>query len=234
MRYHTGSAIIPLVLFSITSSAVADSLAEIARRVPGKARRASSGVYDPESNRDSYHIGPGETQVLTELDGPGEIRHMWFTIAGHDRRYPRSLVLRIYWDGADVPSVETPVGDFFAAGNGMRADVNTLPIQVTSYGRALNCYWRMPFRKNARIELTNEGSNRLGVYWQFDWMDARRTEGPALFPRPVSPGVPGQTVLALRDFRGRGRRALRGYRVLDPVQLRELVRRVGRSILHRR
>ena len=171
MRYHTGSAIIPLVLFSITSSAVADSLEEIARRVPGKARRASSGVYDPESNRDCYHIGPGETQVLTELAGPGEIRHMWFTIAGQDRRYPRSLVLRIYWDGAEVPSVETPVGDFFAAGNGMRADVNSLPIQVTSYGRALNCYWRMPFRKNARFELTNEGSNRLSVYWQFDWME---------------------------------------------------------------
>jgi hypothetical protein len=52
----------------------------------------------------------------------------------------------------------------------MRANVNTLPIQVTSYGRALNCYWRMPFRKEARIELSNEGKNSLTVYWQFDWM----------------------------------------------------------------
>ena len=83
---------------------------------------------------------------------------MWFTIAGRDRRYPRALVLRMYWDGAETPSVETPIGDFFAAGNGMRANVNSLPIQVTSYGRALNCYWRMPFRKTARIELTSENA----------------------------------------------------------------------------
>jgi hypothetical protein len=159
----------------------ADPLAEITRRIEGRTRRASSGLFDPESNRDAYHIAPGETVVLTTLQGPGEIRHMWFTIAGRDRRYPRTLVMRIYWDRADVPSVETPVGDFFAAGNGMRANVNTLPIQVTSYGRALNCYWRMPFRKEARIELTNEGKNRLTVYWQFDWMQLPRVADDVLY-----------------------------------------------------
>ena len=52
--------------------------------IEGKARRASSGLFDPESNRDAYHIGPGETVTLTTLQGPGEIRHMWFTIAGRE------------------------------------------------------------------------------------------------------------------------------------------------------
>jgi len=103
-----------------------DTLGDIARSVSGRARRASSGLYDPESNRDAYHIAPGETRLLTELAGPGEIRHMWFTIAGGDRRYPRTLVLRIYWDDSTVPSVETPIGDFFAAGNGMRAVVKSV------------------------------------------------------------------------------------------------------------
>jgi len=149
----------------------ADLLGEVSRSMEGRTRRASSGLFDPESNRDASHIGPGQTEVLVELEGPGEVRHMWFTIAGLDRRYPRTLVLRIFWDDARVPSVETPIGDFFAAGNGMRANVNSLPIQVTSYGRALNCYWRMPFRKKARFELTNEGSHRLTVYWQFDWTE---------------------------------------------------------------
>jgi hypothetical protein len=173
-----------LLLASILGAAAtadADPLAEITRSIEGKARRASSGLYDPESNADAYHIGPGETVTLTTLAGPGEIRHMWFTIAGRDRRYPRTLVMRIYWDGAKVPSVETPIGDFFAAGNGMRADVNTLPIQVTSYGRALNCYWRMPFRKEARIEMTNEGQNQLTVYWQFDWMELARVPDDMLY-----------------------------------------------------
>jgi len=165
----------------VLPAADADPLREITRVIQGKARRASSGLFDPESNRDAYHIGPGETQVLTILEGPGEIRHLWFTIAGRDRRYPRTLVLRIYWDGAEVPSVETPIGDFFAAGNGMRANVNTLPMQVTSYGRALNCYWRMPFRRQARIELTNEGQNQLTVYWQFDWMQLPRAAEDMLY-----------------------------------------------------
>lgn len=159
----------------------ADPLEEITRTIEGKARRASSGLYDPESNADAYHVGPGETVTLTTLKGPGEIRHMWFTIAGRDRRYPRTLLLRIYWDGAEVPSVETPIGDFFAAGNGMRANVNTLPIQTTSYGRALNCYWRMPFRRQARIELTNQGNNQLTVYWQFDWMELPRVPEEMLY-----------------------------------------------------
>lgn len=170
-----------LLTIGAAPAADADPLAEITRTIEGRARRASSGLFDPESNQDAYHIGPGETVVLTTLQGPGEIRHMWFTIAGRDRRYPRTLVMRIFWDGADVPSVETPIGDFFAAGNGMRADVNTLPIQVTSYGRALNCYWRMPFRKKARIELANEGKNRLTVYWQFDWMQLPRAADDMLY-----------------------------------------------------
>ena len=170
-----------IVIVGSATAAMADSLGEISRSIEGIARRASSGLFDPESNQDAYHIRPGETVTLTTLQGPGEIRHMWFTIAGRDRRYPRTLVMRIYWDGAQVPSVETPIGDFFAAGNGMRANVDSLPIQVTSYGRALNCYWRMPFRHEARIELTNEGDNTLSVYWQFDWMELPQATDDMLF-----------------------------------------------------
>ena len=175
------SCIVVGLTIGTVGSIAGDPLEEITRSIEGKARRASSGLYDPESNADAYHVLPGETVTLTKLEGPGEIRHMWFTIAGRDRRYPRSLVMRIYWDGAEVPSVETPIGDFFAAGNGMRANVNTLPIQTTSYGRALNCYWRMPFRKQARIELTNEGDNRLTVYWQFDWMELPKVAPDMLY-----------------------------------------------------
>jgi hypothetical protein len=179
MRYFMGVALLTVLLE--TSGRAMDSLAEISREVEGQARRASSGLFDPESNQDASHVAAGETMTLTTLRGPGEIRHMWFTIAGHDRRYPRTLVLRIFWDGATVPSVETPIGDFFAAGNGMRANVNSLPIQTTSYGRALNCYWRMPFRQQARIEVTNEGPTPLTVYWQFDWMELPRAPDKMLY-----------------------------------------------------
>ncbi len=169
-RFVTSQPLVWLALASLLSgSCLADILGEVTRQQPGVTRRHSSGLFDPESNADAYHLAPGECRTLAELEGPGEIRHIWFTIAG-DRRYPRSLVLRLYWDDADVPSVETPIGDFFAAGNGMRATVTTMPIEVTSYGRALNSYWRMPFRRKARLEMVNESSNRLTVYCQMDWV----------------------------------------------------------------
>ena len=123
-------------------------LGDITRKKPGRRMRNSSGLFDPESNADSFRIQPGETVVLADLEGAGEIQHIWFTIGAHERRYPRTLVFRIYWDNAKIPSVESPLGDFFAAGNGMRTNVSTLPIEVTSYGRALNSYWKMPFYKN--------------------------------------------------------------------------------------
>jgi GMP synthase-like glutamine amidotransferase len=146
-----------------------DALDEVTRQQAGTARRFSTGLFDPESNIDYFKLAPGACRTLTELQGPGEIRHIWFTVA-HDRRYPRSLVLRIYWDDAATPSVESPIGDFFAAGNGMKADVHTLPLEVTSYGRSLNSYWHMPFRKKARVELWNQSPHRLTVYCQIDWM----------------------------------------------------------------
>jgi hypothetical protein len=163
-------ALMSLVLFGLGCAlSMADVLDDVTRMQPGKTMRFSTGLYDPESNADAYHISPGETMTFAELEGPGEIRHIWFTVSG-ERRWPRTLVLRLYWDGSPIPSVESPIGDFFAAGNGMRANVSTPPLEVTSYGRALNSYWRMPFRKKARLELANEGTKRLCVYCQMNWI----------------------------------------------------------------
>ena len=174
----------------------ADALADVTRPVRGWARRASSGLFDPESNRDAHHVRPGQRFVLADLEGPGEVRHLWFTVASRDRRYPRTLVLRVFYDGSDVPSVETPIGDFFAAGNGMRANVSSIPIEVSSYGRALNSYWRMPFHRRCVIEVHNQGPETMTVYFQCDWLKVRRLPADALYfharyrqeypPRPFS------------------------------------------------
>ena len=159
-----------LILAGTVSALAQDQLSVITRKQPGQRMRNSSGLFDPESNADAFHIDPGETVVLADLDGPGEIRHIWFTIGAYERRYPRTMVFRIYWDGSALPSVETPLGDFFAAGNGMRANVSTLPIEVTSYGRALNCYWKMPFARKARLTMTNEGAEAItSCYFYIDW-----------------------------------------------------------------
>ena len=42
----------------------------------------------------------------------------------------RWSILRVYWDDETEPSVECPVGDFFACGWGKYAHVNSLPVCV--------------------------------------------------------------------------------------------------------
>jgi hypothetical protein len=160
-----------LAILVLPAALPAQDLGEVTRRIPAQRLRASSGLFDPESNDDARPIPPHATITVADLEGPGEIRHMWFTLGALDRRYTRSVVLRVYWDGAEVPSVESPIGDFFAAGNGMRANVSSLPIEVTSYGRAFNSYWRMPFARRARITMTNDSDRPVDAcYYYIDWL----------------------------------------------------------------
>ncbi len=153
----------------LVGPAFSQSLRSLTDPQEGKSMRAASG--NPFDNSDSAHLDPGEVLTLAQLEGPGRITHIWFVPSSHEIRWPRSLVLRIYWDGSDVPSVETPLGDFFAVGNGMRALVDSLPVKVSSYGRGLNCYWEMPFAKSARITVANESKkDRAGLYFMIDWV----------------------------------------------------------------
>jgi len=103
---------------------------------------------------------PGETLVMADVDGMGVISEMFFT-----SNYPRpsELVLRIYWDNEETPSVEVPVGAFFCMGHDDYPHlVNSLPVTVAPE-RGCNCYWEMPFRKHAKITLTHEGIEEVGI-----------------------------------------------------------------------
>eukprot|EP01043_Picozoa_sp_COSAG02_P007628 COSAG02_NODE_231_length_27944_cov_5.843347_20_plen_696_part_00 len=110
--------------------------------------------------------------MLANLTGPGEIRHIWGTVgASANRQWRRLLVLRVYFDNDDAPSVECPVGDFFLAGNAMRSEVHSsLPIETSGYGKNLNSYWRMPFHRAARVEVTNDMPTKLWMYFYVDWL----------------------------------------------------------------
>src|SRR5690348_15425197 len=68
-------------------------------------------------NSPCVQIKPGETFEVANIEGPGAIQQIWITPTGHWRY----SILRIYWVGSDKPSVECPVGDFFACGWGKYA-----------------------------------------------------------------------------------------------------------------
>jgi Protein of unknown function (DUF2961)/HEAT repeats len=139
-----------------------------------RALRSSSNNPDPESNDDSKRPIPGETITLADLTGPGVVTHIWLTVAANEYGWPRLLRLRIYYDGSATPSVDAPVGDFFAVGHGFERPVDSLVIRDSSEGRSRNSYWPMPFAKSCRITVTNEGRRRVSnLYYHVDWKQVR-------------------------------------------------------------
>jgi hypothetical protein len=133
------------------------------------SKRASS--WDRTGgNRDHVMIAGGETRTLAELNGPGCLRHIWMTLWLPHDDYLRRVVLRIFWDGQSEPSVECPLGDFFGIGHAKRKNFVTAVMQMSPQdGRGLNCWWPMPFRKSARIEVTNDGTESFPQYFYFDY-----------------------------------------------------------------
>lgn len=174
-----------------------------------EAMRASSSDRDwKNGNGDARPIPAGGTLTLAELEGPGIVAHIWFTIAHNAPRYSQLLTLRMYWDGEEHPSVECPVGDFFVIGHGVDKAFMSLPVRVTSDGRGRNCYWPMPFRKSARITVTNESTTRCDAfYYYIDWQKhPALPEDTAYFHamyRQEFPCVMGRNYL-LADLAGRG------------------------------
>jgi hypothetical protein len=90
-----------------------------------------------------------------DVDGPGMIQHIWMV-----DNISRQHVIRFYWDNEETPSIEVPVPDFFAVGHEMCAPINS-EVVVVNPSNALNCFWPMPFRKHARVTVSNEGNKDL-------------------------------------------------------------------------
>jgi len=114
----------------------------------------------------SIDIAGAETVTLADIAGPGAIQHIWLTV--HPSHW-RRLVLRMYWDDEETPSVETPLGDFFANGWGERCNIASIPITVNPAG-GFNSYWELPFRGRARITVENLTPDPVnGFYYQITY-----------------------------------------------------------------
>jgi len=75
---------------------------------------------------------PGETLVMADLQGAGMVSHIWLTVADNEFAWPRLLRLRVYYDGYKTPSVDAPIGDFFAVGHGSERNVESTMIRNSS------------------------------------------------------------------------------------------------------
>lgn len=180
------------------------------RGEPGKGGMATAGT-GAECARElgqgwkvspSVVIHPGETFEMANIQGPGMIEQMWLTPTGNWR----FSILRVYWDDQEIPSVECPLGDFFACGWGKYCQISSLAVCVNP-GSAFNAYWQMPFRQRCRITLENLDDKAMTLYYQINYSLQAIPEHAAYFHaqfRRVNP-LPYKEVYTIVDgIQGQG------------------------------
>ncbi len=168
-----------LIIIHSSSAQSNEGLIGLAKMEQGvKTKRISS--YDKSGgNNDRYeHIMPGEKLTLAEIEGSGVINHIWITIAPPPPGLNRNdIVLRMYWDGNDFPSVESPIGPFFGQGWDESYQFRSMLLSANPVeGRALVSYFKMPFQKGAKIEIENQSEEEIRAFYYY--VDYIETEVP--------------------------------------------------------
>lgn len=139
-----------------------------------KTGAKGAGGMEREGRKGSpaiMNIKNGETVTLMDVDGPGVIRHIWITISDRSPAALRNMILRMYWDNNEVPSVEVPLGDFFGTAHGRAVPLSSAYVTAT-LARGFNCYFPMPFATHAKITVTNDmpDDKTLGAFFfQIDY-----------------------------------------------------------------
>ncbi len=131
------------------------------------------GAGGKENNGGKGHpydsIPAGQTKSLLEVQGQGIINRIWITINDRSPEMLRSLKIEMFWDNAEKPAVSVPFGDFFGVGLG-RTTAFENAFFANAEGRSFNCFIPMPFRKAAKIVVTNESDKELNnMFFDVDY-----------------------------------------------------------------
>ena len=146
------------------------TLLDLARVKDGVASRRISSFDRTGGNNDRFeNIPPGERRTLFQVEGAGMINHIWITIAPPPPALNRNdIILRMYWDGADAPCVEAPIGAFFGQGWDESYPFVSLPLAAgPREGRGLVSYFVMPFATGARIEVENDAGMPIEAFYYY-------------------------------------------------------------------
>ena len=168
----------------------------------GSARQAARELGTGWKVNPYVVVQPGEVLELANIEGPAMIQHIWITPTGQWR----NSILRFYWDGQQIPSVECPLGDFFCSGWQQFAQISSLAVCVNP-ANAFNCYWEMPFYRHCRITLENRADEPVTYYYQITYALGELPEGCAFFHaqfRRVNPLPYKQDYIILDQVQGQG------------------------------
>ncbi|MDY7100199.1 MAG: glycoside hydrolase family 172 protein [Actinomycetota bacterium] len=135
---------------------------------PTGERGAGGTSHGGRKGSPSRFVAPGERLVLADVAGPGVVRHIWMTFPPAPPERMRSLILEVFYDDHDEPSVSVPCLDFFGMPHG-RPVAHASALTAAQEGRGFNSYVPMPFAERVRFELVNAGRERNLLYYQIDY-----------------------------------------------------------------
>jgi hypothetical protein len=157
----------------------------------------------------SYPLEAGGSLDLLNIREQGVINRIWITVSDRSPQLLRSLKLEMFWDNEEKPAVSAPLGDFFGVGLGQMARFHNALFSDPE-GRSFNCYIPMPFRKGARITLTNESGQRVShVFFDIDYQLTRQWQPTDLYFHAYwhrdTATTPGRDFELLPPVEGKGR-----------------------------
>jgi Protein of unknown function (DUF2961) len=222
LRFLVSHKILPFVLFMplllITSLLKCQEIYQMPAQ--GKSRissfenmngtRGAGGLTNRSAKGNpSESLAAGETKVLLDIHEAGMINRMWFTINNRSALMLRSLRFRMYWDDQAKPAVDVPFGDFFCAALGIPVAFQS-SLFTNPEGRSFNSYIPMPFKKGARITLTNESSENLALlFYDIDFTSLSKPPEDMLYLHSCwnrsMHGALGKDFELLPAVHGRGR-----------------------------
>jgi D-arabinan exo alpha-(1,3)/(1,5)-arabinofuranosidase (non-reducing end) len=136
-------------------------------------RNGTKGEGGKENNKAKGHpydtIAAGQSYALLNVQSPGIINRIWITINDRSPEMLRSLKIEMFWDNETKPAVSVPFGDFFGLGLGEMVTYENA-LFTTGEGRSFVCFIPMPFKKAAKIVITNESGKTLrNIFFDVDY-----------------------------------------------------------------
>ncbi|MCT4587644.1 MAG: DUF2961 domain-containing protein [Carboxylicivirga sp.] len=128
-----------------------------------------------------YIIQPGETKTIFNVKGAGVIERIWSSgsiLKKKEQR--RALRIDMYWEDEEKPAVSAPIGDFFGIAHGLSLPFES-DILMNPEGRSFNATMPMPFKKSARINITNESSQEVWMWFDINYLAMEKMDEDILY-----------------------------------------------------
>jgi hypothetical protein len=208
----TGPGILPLLSDAVTRSISAENPRGEknagALAIEGLGARSARKLGKGWKVAPAVDVKPGEMYTLMDVEEQGAIQSIWMTGA-----VSRDMILRMYWDNREAPSVECPLADFFGCGwfNNRRNTHTFMPLNslmvCVNPNHGLNCFWQMPFRQRCLITLENRSGDPLTCFYQINYALAKVPDEAVYFHaqfRQTRPLSYKEDYVILDGVKGRG------------------------------